>query len=68
MPSPDSVKQIVFRPQHDGRGVLEITLESGTAYQRDIPSDPFMRAIADVIKSDIARAQHEKQPAEVGGS
>jgi hypothetical protein len=53
----DSIKQIVFRPlgsDRTGRASLEITLESGAAIQKEIPSDAFMRSVAEIIRYERA--------------
>jgi hypothetical protein len=56
MGSPDSIKQIVFRPLGGGtdRASLEIALESGRTWQKEIPADAFMKSIAELIKYDRA--------------
>jgi hypothetical protein len=55
----DSIKQIIARPARDGRGTLEITLESGALIHKEIPFDPFMKAIADILKTESGKRTPE---------
>ena len=65
----DFIKQIIARPARHGRGTLEITLESGALVHKEIAFDPFMQAIADILKSEIGKLKTETPAAaEVGGS
>lgn len=66
MAAHDSIKQITFRPLGGGtdRASLEIALESGAAIQKEIPSNAFMRAVADILKYEKAlQPQMDTAPA-----
>jgi len=57
----DSVKKIVAASQgHEGNCMLEITLESGKVFTKEVKWDPFLKAIGDLIKYEVSRGNNKK--------
>ena len=71
----NAIAQTLTRPAHDGRLLLEVTVEGGHTHIFEVDAEPFYRSLAQIMRAPaskrVADAEPEVPPSSfdpVGGS